>query len=43
LSTVNNQQVLTEGLDPGDLVVIEGSRLVRPGVKVKIAEVIDHE
>ncbi len=43
LSTVNNQQVLTEGLNPGDLVVIEGSRLVRPGVKVKIAEVIDHE
>ncbi len=43
LATINNQQVLTTGLDPGDLVVVEGGRLVRPGVKVKIAEVIDHE
>jgi RND family efflux transporter MFP subunit len=43
LSTINNQMVLTTGLIPGDLVVIEGGRLVRPGVKVKIAEVIDNE
>jgi multidrug resistance efflux pump len=43
LSTINNQMVLTTGLIPGDLVVIEGGRLVRPGVKVKISEVIDNE
>lgn len=43
LSTVNNQMVLTTGLAAGDLVVIEGSRLVAPGVKVKIAEVVDNE
>lgn len=43
LTTINNQMVLTTGLSPGDLVVIEGGRLVRPGVKVKIAEVFENE
>jgi RND family efflux transporter MFP subunit len=43
LATINNQMVLTTGLSIGDLVVIEGARLVRPGVKVKIAEVIENE
>jgi len=43
LSTINNQMVLTTGLSAGDMVVIEGGRLVQPGVKVKIAEVVDNE
>ena len=43
LTTINNQMVLTTGLSFGDLVVIEGGRLVRPGVKVKIAEVFENE
>ncbi len=43
LTTINNQMVLTTGLSIGDLVVIEGGRLVRPGVRVKIAEVIENE
>jgi hypothetical protein len=43
LTTINNQMVLTTGLSAGDLVVIEGGRLVRPGVKVKIAEVFENE
>jgi hypothetical protein len=43
LTTINNQMVLTTGLSVGDLVVIEGGRLVRPGVKVKVAEVIENE
>ncbi|PKM88003.1 MAG: hypothetical protein CVU85_04840 [Firmicutes bacterium HGW-Firmicutes-10] len=43
LSTINNQMVLTTGLNAGDMVVIEGGRMVQPGVKVKIAEVVDNE
>jgi RND family efflux transporter MFP subunit len=43
LTTINNQMVLTTGLSIGDQVVIEGGRLVRPGVKVKVAEVIENE
>jgi HlyD family secretion protein len=43
LSTINNQMVLTTGLAAGDLVVIEGGRRIAPGVKVKIAEVVENE
>lgn len=44
LGSIANQQVLVQGLKPGDWVVVEGGRRLRPGIEVEILEVVkDHE
>lgn len=41
LSSVANELVLVQGLEPGDYVVVEGGRLLRPGIQVEITEVVN--
>lgn len=38
---VNNQWMVTEGLNPGEHIIVEGRQRVRPGVLVKVASVIN--
>jgi len=41
LGSLSNDQVLTQGLKPFDQVVIEGGKLLRPGIEVEIFEVVN--
>lgn len=39
LRAVGNQWLISEGLQPGDRLIVEGSGKVRPGMKVQVVEV----
>ena len=41
LGSLANDRVLVQGLEVGDHVVVEGGRLLRPGVEVEVTEVVN--
>ncbi len=43
LGALDNDKVLVQGLEVGDQVVVEGGRLLRPGIEVEIMEVVNED